>query len=380
MDHLYAGNYEFANAVGASTGRSALVAGGAILVIVMIVWAGVLADHFVPNIWVSNPALSAVAFLVSAAIFFGFIFRYGQYLQPSKQQHIATNELRVSCPTCGAAGALPAGGIGTCAFCKARVAPSPTAVQHILDSVAMERREAGFRKYRAVRTFALSQNLGLEYSVLTLWSLLLCGIFTLLFLALGVLEKPHLFAPGLYGTIVVGVLAVGISSRAWIRRRRWASKMRDLSHRMGGEYSSKPKALVEWLNTYWADSYRLLYCGLRFGTLTSTVGSYPLLLDAHPDSAFMGTHVPSRLHVLLAAHLPANTSAQTLSSNARASLRTVEQRGFEVTFVESGVLAKASQQLIRELRRQPDTLSALEDTLMSLAHVASELGHPAGAR
>ena len=296
--------------------------------------------------------------------------------------------MQVACPTCGAGNRLVAGDTNAgCAYCGARLVPSRTVVQQVLDAAALAARQAGMAQLRAQRAMTLSmRKASVNPAMIMLGSFgsLLClsgGAMLLSALAEGNVRNASILTLLI---LVVSLPLFGYFYWRSRRRERWTSPLLDLANQFQGRYSTKLEDQVGWLNAHWPITYSDYYItgvGLRFGTLSADVAGYAVLVDAHPEKPYGHTRgtdgFQPRLNVLLAAYIPLEAqSLSRLPAPARAHYDALREMGFQVSFSTAGILAEGNKALIQHFAKKPDELHLLAQAFQSLTLLGSHLGPP----
>lgn len=289
----------------------------------------------------------------------------------------------VACPNCGARGELIAGQPAQlCGYCgTALVASAPSMAQGI-DAAELAYRRARLEEFRQERLgiaglarYDMSPYIG--YFVFGPL-LLMCGGSSIAFtieILTGRAEYEPAFA-GLWGMfLVVLVAALGMSAYSRSRRAAYRRARSDL----GAQFPLKPiddvQGLVSWLNQHWPAPYpttNLSSDPLHFVAASLEVYGYPALLNARLTSA---NHREPRLHLLLATSRPRSA---TLSSDAAravdAALARCRELGFTVSSSDAGLLAVASPETARAVRKNPSALHVVAVAFTDLAKAAYAAG------
>lgn len=307
----------------------------------------------------------------------------------TKAARVSAPAVHVSCPSCGANNQLMAGDTAAaCAYCSARLVPSPTVMMQVLEAGDIAQRRAGMAQLIAQRSMTLSSrnaSVNPVKMVAGSWGLVaVLGLGT--FAVSAALEGDH-HTMAILSLVIAAMALPVLLFLLWRlqRRERWSAPLFDLEQQFGGRYSTKLNDQVGWLNTYWPETYSdfwIVGVGLRFGTLATEVAGYPVLLDVHPEKPYGGARHASeflpRLNILVAAAIPLQAqSLSRLPAGAQVHLDMIRRMGFRISLSTSGVLVTAKPEVLGSFAKKPEALHSLAQTFQSLTNLAAYLGPPA---
>jgi hypothetical protein len=174
---------------------------------------------------------------------------------------------------------------------------------------------------------------------------------------------------GLWGMFFAVLLtALGIWWHRSSRRAAYRSARSDLGQQFPLQPIDDVQGLAAWLNQHWPAPYptRNLTRDVHSVAASLDVFGYPALLNASFASAKYGG---PRLHLLLAASRPRGALLNSHAAVARCS-----ELGFDVSFSDAGLLAVASPETVRAVRKNPSALHLAAVVFSDLAKAAHAAG------
>ena len=363
---------------------------GGMMVVILLLGGGVQFMLMNPSFSSEMKRSAMMLFpLVAIGLWLGVPLFFMLRRSRTKAARVSAAAIHVSCPSCGANNQLMAGNTAAaCAYCSARLVPSPTVMMQVLEAGDIAQRRAGMARLIAQRALTLSSRNASVNPIKVVagsWG-------TVAILGLG----SFMVSAGVEGDYhTMAVLSLVIAAMAlpvllfllWRlqRRERWSAPLLDLEQQFAGRYSTKLNDQVEWLNAYWPETYSdywIVGVGLRFGTLAAKVAGYAMLLDVHPEKPYGSAHYARdflpRLNILVAAAIPLQAqSLSRLPADAQVHVDVIRRMGFQIRLSTSGILATAKPEVLGLFKKKPDALHSLAQTFQSLARLAAHLGPPA---
>lgn len=293
---------------------------------------------------------------------------------------------KVACPNCGARGALTEGqSVDSCQFCKAALVPTNTIMSMQLDAVKVELRRAAMARYREER-LGMAKLMGFSAAgwvpylafgpVLAGWGL------AMLFGSIEMVRGTEPFEPlillgwAFYAACIGGFLIF----RAWraSKKEAWHRAISDLTRQFHGQVYPKVLDWVRWLNTFWPASYKSTWVaqGRMACSVGLNVGGFATLVIADPTGH--DQHRAAKIHILVAAWIPGVSEGTkkraSLNPQAKQAKQALLDAGFHVHISAAGVMAEASQQTIKWLRKHPTAAHVLASTATLVSEVAVGAG------
>lgn len=371
----------------ASAGRSYVMAFGLATGLPLVAGALVFAMHH-GGLLTPAQTQPLLGFAIMGASYLG-LGAYVVWYLASRRREVAarsrTGRAEVACPNCGAPNALESGqALTRCTHCSAALVPSRTLMVRELDQVRAQARRATLERYRAERsTMAMYMQRDMSPYViyLVLGSFVpMVGIGTVAFTVQMLRgEEPYSPAIFLLWGLTLGLLGV-IAGVYLVRRHRlelWRQAVSDLGAQFGGRPLDGLPGLVEWLNRCWAGPYRVerLKRGHLHQIAELRVLGYHALVEVMADS---DQHRRPRVLALIAAWVPGLSDGSqrraSLGPDAKWTKQWLLDAGFEVEISEAGLIAAATDETVKRLRRNPRALHAMAPVLSHLARLANEIG------
>lgn len=301
--------------------------------------------------------------------------------RPSARR-VRAGHVTVACPNCGARGELSVGQPAqVCGYCRTALVASAPVMDRGIDAAELAYRSARLEEFRQERLgiaglarYDLSPYVAYIPFIPLLF---MCGGIALT-LTVEVLKGNADYDPaiaGLWGMFLVVLFA--LLGTLWYRSSRRAAYQSARSD-LGQQFPLKPiedvQGLVDWLNQNWPAPYptKNLTRDLHFVAASLEVFGYPALLNARLASGKQGE---PRLHLLLAASRP--RSAMLGAEAARAvdgALARCSELGFSVSSSDAGLLAVASAETTRTVRKNPSALHVVAVAFTDLAKAAHAAG------
>lgn len=299
-----------------------------------------------------------------------------------KRSVAALESTALACPGCGAVSPIePGQRATTCPFCKASLVPSEPVMDRSLAEAQREQLAARFERYRAERegiakSYSYSIGSSMHWMMLGPFVLMTCGGSVAFSVEMALGHEP--FSPGIFllWAMAFGCVAAGVSISLYQRRmrRRWRAALAAVARGLDGEVVVSMDGLVGWLDRHWAGPYdlRFLYAGKYAHGAAVVADGYPGLLWADPTKA--SDHHPPRVHVFLAAWIPgtADDADAPAPSPARDLLEEL-RREYDVQIQQGGLFVALEPFEVRQLRRDPASVTELTPLFGRLAAVARAL-------
>lgn len=307
------------------------------------------------------------------------------YLRAQRARVVTPVARHAACPACGAPQPLAAGGSRTCAFCRAELVPSRTMIQHELAAIERQVRAERLARYRAERSgFAAVQRFAVNPAAFAVLSLLVpANIGAIVWLVGSPYESVHLVVLALPSASIGGLWL-------WLDyRKRRATRFRygldALAQQFHGAVYEGPAGSCEWLNRHWAGPFDLaaLSTGPYQCGAALVVDGFPALFDIRPIAvSWEHDHRPARAFIVLGAWIPGLSDGGGMwraPPEWLAHQRWFASAGFDLSAGEAGLTARASDEVVSALRREPEHALYFAPLLLNLARAARALGAiPAG--
>jgi hypothetical protein len=191
-------------------------------------------------------------------------------------------------------------------------------------------------------------------------------------------DEPGILALGwlmfVAGTSVLAALRL----RRGRRRRALSDALSLLAGDFSGRKLEKFGEALDWLNENWAapSGHEDLFAGPLHRAVSGILAGYPVLVDVEPDgySSEDSTYDPYVI-VYVTAQLPAPTPAiQARAERATAAFLAI---GFRMeAYVDAGLLARATPERVKDLRRHFGDLSELRAVASELVAFAKACSAP----
>ncbi len=338
---------------------------------------------------IQGPGLSFVILGASYGGVFVYLVWYYAGRKRGDARKADVSVSKVACPNCGAPNAMRPGQVlERCTHCGAALAPTHTIMVQGLSAAHQARRRALLERYRAERkgmARVLSYSANNYVPFLVMGSLVPpVGFGALAFTWQMFVTGEAPFNPAIFilWGMLAAIIGVPIAYFAYRKTQRRAihEAMSDLARQFRGVVSAKRDDLVRWLNRYWAAEYKTiwLYDGVYFHAAALEVVGFDTLVDFEPDGyRYRGSGYPARLHLALAAFVPGVTDG---GGGPRSDARTQQLKewlrtsGFELKVCEGGLLAQATPQIVKRVRKNPSALHELAPILHAMAEIAARIG------
>jgi hypothetical protein len=293
---------------------------------------------------------------------------------------------KVACPNCGARGALTEGqSVDSCQFCKAALVPTNTIMSMQLDAVKVELRRAAMSRYREER-LGMAKLMGFSAAgwvpYLAFGPMLVGWGISMVYITIEMVRGTEAFDPLIFlgWAAYAGIIGGFVIFRAWRagKKEAWHQVVGDLTRQFQGQLYPGVLDWVQWLNTYWPASYKNTW--VAQGSLACSaglnVGGFATLLIADPTGH--DQHRAAKIHVLVAAWIPGVSEGTqkraSLNPQGKQAKQALLDAGFHVHISAAGVMAEASQQTIKGLRKHPTAAHVLSSTVTLVSEIAVGAG------
>ncbi|MEC7523064.1 MAG: hypothetical protein VYE22_24515 [Myxococcota bacterium] len=284
------------------------------------------------------------------------------------------------CVRCGAPNRHhPGAADEACRSCRAPLIPSPSA-RALGVGAAGRLAEEGHRRWgdlRAVRELRHTARLrGGEKKLAALATLLLV-VLTLAHAYLNARGLPVLVLYVVAGWVLfLGTVVAVVVGRILVARR-WQPRLEALAVQLASRTVGSPAALVAWARRWWPDRLAdgWLNDGPAYGVVETVVAGFPVVVGARVETAFRPRRQLERgfAMALVAAALPRDTAYWIAQPEAVSCVRALEARGFTVEPRIGGLAARARDQAIGAMVREPAAVMELAFVAFTLARLAHHL-------
>jgi hypothetical protein len=329
--------------------------------------------------------LVSVAVMVTAALGLG-VYCVWYYRGSRRKREVSIGPAKVTCPQCGAENELEPGQVlETCRYCSSVLVPSARAMDETLDAARKAARSARMERFRLERegiAMVMRQSAGgyVAYYVLGSFALMLVPATAIFTFQMAVGKEPYHPAIFILWALSMGLMAVMVGLASWRRRRKamWKSALDSIALKHGGRSFRGAGDLVQWLNTYWPGPYDIvdIMAGLYAGGAVFSLQGFPALLFVDPVAA--SDRHRAKVHLFIAAFVPGVSDADDMPEGPGRTPETFaawfNREGYGVTVQQAGLLARADEDLVRMLRRDPEETFRLEAVFLKMVELAQALG------
>jgi len=320
-------------------------------------------------------------FLPAMVAFYGLYFY--RLSQTQRAQADRAGAVRVACPSCGAPGGLTPGEVvDHCKHCRAPLVPTREIMAQAVDAAVQARRQTAIERYRAERD-AMSQIYSRSASGAAVYFAILPFALMISATAIGFTHevvtgestaRPEGLAVLWLLVFVLWGVLFGIIMIRRNRRARTRAALDHLARQFSGQVLENMRGTAGWLNQFWAGPYAIeqFYVGSGYGAAALRVGPFLALLDYNPNRA---QHMKRRAQLMIAAWVPgASDGGQAVVPvTAQPLVRELGREGWEITFQEGGLIVKADDQLVHQMKK-PGALHVVAPVLDRAVRLAEAMG------
>lgn len=320
-------------------------------------------------------------FMPAMVAFYGLYFYRLSKSQTAQADRAGA--VRVACPSCGAPGGLTPGEVvDHCKHCRAPLVPTREIMAQAVDAAVMARRQAAIERYRTERD-AMSQVYSRSASGAAAYFAVLPFALMFSIAAIGLTHevvtgetqtRPEAIALVWLITLAVWGVFFGILMFRKNRKARTRAALDHLARQFSGQILENVSMTAAWLNQFWAGPYPIqqFYVGSGYGAVALRVGPYLAMLDYNPERA---QHMVQRTQLMIAAWVPGafDGGQAVVTAAAQPLVSELRREGWEVSFQEGGIIVKADEQLVRQMKR-PEALHVVAPVLDRAVRVAEAMG------